>query len=104
MITKLKVKEDAVMQWQVKAVNPTTNLKVEIDLSLPKFWETKSLMCNFHVGDSVKGRYDMILGRNLLTVLGLNSKFSTHTIEGDYKTLKESITPTVDLGTHEFNI
>ena len=31
--------------------------------------------------DSYKGRHDMILGRDILTALGLNIKSSGHTIE-----------------------
>ena len=41
-----------------------------------------------HVYDSTEGRYDMILGRDLLTVLGLYSKMSEQVItvgDGPYK-------------------
>ena len=59
------------------------------------------MMWNCCVDDSDKGRYDMILGRYLLTALWLNLKFSDHIIEADYGTFKGSTTPTVDLGTYE---
>ena len=38
---------------------------------------------NFHVDESDKGRYDIILGRDLLTALVLNLKFSDHVIKVD---------------------
>ena len=40
-------------------------------------------MWNFHVDDSAKGRYDIIVGEDLLTELGLNLIFSEHVIEAD---------------------
>ena len=52
--------------------------------------------------DSTKGIYDMILGRDILTSLGLNIEFSDHIIEaydGPFKVSTETI---VDLGTYEF--
>ena len=38
--------------------------------------------------DSAKGKYNMILGRALLTDLGLNLKLSEHLIEAYGRTLK----------------
>ena len=43
---------------------------------------------NFHVYDSTKGRYDMILDREILMELGLNLKLYYHGIEADDGTLK----------------
>ena len=51
--------------------------------------------------DSAKGRRDMILGRYLLTGLGLNLKLSDHVIEADDRPFKASTTPAVDLVTYE---
>ena len=44
----------------------------------------------------------MILGRDLLTWLKLNSKFSEHVIEADDGTFQGSTTPAIDLGTYTF--
>ena len=49
--------------------------------------------------DSYKGRYDMILGRDLWTELGLNLKLSDYVIESDDETFNGSTTTMVDLGT-----
>ena len=48
--------------------------------------------------DSTKGRYDIILGRNILTELGLNLEFIEHVIKADDGTFKGDTTPMVDLG------
>ena len=53
-----------------------------------------------HEYDSAKVRYDMILGIDLLTALGLNIKSSYHIIEADYGTCKGYMAPMVDLGTY----
>ena len=47
----------------------TTNLKVKIDFTLPALSTTEIVMWKFHVDESAKSRYDMILGRDILTVL-----------------------------------
>ena len=46
------------------------------------------MMWNFHVDDSAKAIYDMILGRNQLKSFGINQKFSDHVIEADNGTFK----------------
>ena len=57
---------------------------------------------NFHVDDSSKGRYYIILGRYLLTTLGLNIQNNYHVIGSYDGPFKESKAPMVDLGTYEF--
>ena len=53
----------------------TTSKKEDIDLCLPEFSATKIITWKFHVEKSTIGRYGMILGRDLLTTLGLDFKF-----------------------------
>ena len=88
------------MQWTTQAVNITTNLKVKIDFTLPVLSTTNVVTWNFHVDDSTKGRYNIILGRYLLKELGLNLKFSEHVIKADDGPFNGSTTPLVDLGTY----
>ena len=71
------------MQWNTQSGNIMTYLKVKIDFTLPVLSATNSVTWNFHVDDSAKGRCDMILGRDLLTELGLNLEFSKHVIKAD---------------------
>ena len=55
------------MQWHTQAGSISTNMKVKIDFTLPELSTTKIVTWKFHVDDSDKGRYDIILGRYLLT-------------------------------------
>ena len=52
--------------------------------------------------DSAKVRYEMILGRYVLTALGLNLKISYHVIEEDDGPLKGLTALIADLGRYEF--
>ena len=80
LMEKLNPKRYDVMQWQTRAGSNNTDLKVKIDFTLPKLSAMKIVMWNCHVDDSDKVRYNMILGRYLLTGLVLNLKLSDHVI------------------------
>ena len=67
LITKLKTKDDCLMQWQTKSVNITTNFKSRIYFTLPDFSTTRIMMQDCHVDDYNKGRFDMIMDRDILT-------------------------------------
>ena len=54
--------------------NITTNLKVAIDFTLLEPSAMNVVMWKCHVNDSTNGRYDMILGRDILTELWSNFK------------------------------
>ena len=69
VITKLTPKEEDVIQWHTLPSNITTKLKVKIDFSIPGFSTTEIEKWNFHVDDSAKCRYDMILRTYILTAL-----------------------------------
>ena len=66
---KLNPDIDYVMQWNTQAGNITTNLMINIYFALPALSAANFLTWKFHVDDSAKGRYDMILVRDLLTKL-----------------------------------
>ena len=80
----------------------TANIKVKMYFTLPELRVTKHLTWNCHVDDSAKGIHDIILGRYILTALGLNIKLSYHVIEADYEPFKSSTVPMVDLGMYSF--
>ena len=63
LIQKLTSEEDNVMQFHTQVGSITKNLKVNIDFTLPELSATKTVTWNFHVDDSAKGRYNIILGR-----------------------------------------
>ena len=56
----------------------------------------------WHVDDSVKGIYDMILVIYILTELGLNIKLYDHVIEAGDRLFKGLKAPMVGLGMYEF--
>ena len=55
------------MQCHTQVGNITTNLKVKIVYTVPELSATELVTWNCHVDDSSKGRYDIVLGRYLLT-------------------------------------
>ena len=59
-------------------------------------------MWKCHVNDSTKGRYNMMLVRDLSTELVFNLELSEHVIEAFDGNFKGSTTPMVDLGKYEF--
>ena len=65
--TILKTKKCYVIQYHKQAGNLTTNPKLKIDYTLTEFSVSNIVMLKYCVDDSAKGRYDMILGRYLLT-------------------------------------
>ena len=62
------------MKWHTQAGNITTNLKVKIDLTLPEFSATEMMKWNYHVDESAKDRYDIILVREELYIIGTEYK------------------------------
>ena len=88
----------------IQARKFTTSKKANVYFFLPKFSVTKIVTWKCHVGNSANGRYDMILGRDLLTAMVLDIKFSENFIigrEGIYKGCSE---PMVDVSNYYFNI
>ena len=88
LIEKLRPEKDDPMQWNTQARNITTNLKVKIDFVLPALSATNVVTWNFHVDEYANVRYDMILGKDVITELGLNLKSSEHVSKGDDGTFK----------------
>ena len=66
-VQKLSHEKYAVVQRQNEARNITTNIKVNVDFTLPALSATNVVTWNYHADDSTKGGYDMILARDLLT-------------------------------------
>ena len=90
------------MRWHTQAINITTNLKVKVDFTLPALSVMNVGMCRCHVDNSAKGRYNMILVRDVLTKLRLNLKLYQHFIESDDGPFNGSTAHMVDLGTYIF--
>ena len=67
LVKKLIPEKDDLVQWYAQAGNITTNLKVNGYFTLLALIATNVVMWKFHMDYSTKVRYDMILGRYLLT-------------------------------------
>ena len=80
--------------------NLTTSIKVKTDFTLHEFSATNIVTWECHVDDSNIGRYNMILGRYILTALVLNIKNSKHVIKAGDGPLKESTSPMINLATY----
>ena len=92
------------MQWHTQDRNIITNLKVQGGFTLPVISATDVVMWDCHGDEYAKGRYDMILGQDLLSELVLNLKLSEQVIKADNGTFKGSTTPMVDLVTYILKI
>ena len=68
--------------WKTQAGKFTTPKKVNIEFFLPEFSVTKIVTWECHVNEYTISRYEMILGRDLLTALGLDINFSENVIIG----------------------
>ena len=62
LFEKLRLEKGDVMQWHTQAGNITTNIRVKVDFTLSKLSTMNVMTWRFHVDDSAKGRYNMILG------------------------------------------
>ena len=102
LIQKIIPKIENVMQWHMQAGNITTNQHVKRYLTLSEHSATQIVTRNCHVDDSAKGKYYMILGRDLLTALGLNLKVCDHGIEAYGAHFKVYAAPMVGMGMYEF--
>ena len=83
--------------------NLTTNHIVKIGFTFLEFSTIKIVMWNCHVDDSTKIRYNLILGRYLLTSLRLYLEFSNTVIEGGNGPFEIFTASMVDLGTYDFD-
>ena len=64
-VEKLCPEKYSVMHWQAGII--TTSFNVKIEFTLPALIATNVVTRKFHVDDSAKYRYDMILVRYVLT-------------------------------------
>ena len=102
MVNKIIPEKDAAMRWQTQAGNITTNIKVNVDFNLPALSAKNVVTWKCQVDGSAKGRYDQILGRDILTELVLNLKCYNCIIRADGGHFIGATTPMVDLGAYLF--
>ena len=88
--------------WETQAGKSTTSRKVNVDFCLTELSATNIATWKCHVDESTNGRYDMILGRDLLTTLGLDLKFSENIMIGGKGPYEGCSAPIVDLNYYDF--
>ena len=87
-VRKLCMKNDATTSWITKGGNFQTSKKCKTTFILKEFFENKSIEWDLHV-DSTPGphQYDMILGHNVLSKLGITLNFKDQTMTWDDLTI-----------------
>ena len=85
MVHRLKKKSSKTTTWQTKAGTFQTSSKVTCKFTLPEFHQNKDITWKMYVDESDKeeSRYDMIIGRDLLTELGIEFSFKKGTMSWD---------------------
>ena len=68
--------------WNTAAGNFKTTKTVKADFKLPEFYTNRIINWKFHVTSSL-GRYDMILGRDILNELEMGTDFKTKKMTWD---------------------
>ena len=81
---KLRVKRSPTTStvWTTPAGELKTNSKVKAQFTIPELHDNKLLEWDLHVAADM-GAYDMIIGRDILSFLGIDIKFSNLTVEWD---------------------
>ena len=69
--------------WTTPAGELKTQQKVRSQITIPELHSDRVIDWNFHVTESL-GAYDMIIGRDMMEFLGIDIRFSNHTIEWDF--------------------
>ena len=87
-VRKLRMQKDTTTNWITKGGNFQTSKKCKTTFILKEFFENKSIEWNLHV-DSTPGphHYDMILGHNVMSDLGIMLDFTDQTMTWDDSTI-----------------
>ena len=75
---------------------------MSVDFGLPEFSATKIVTWKCHVDKTTNGRYDMILGRDLLDALGLDINFSEKVTIGGEGPYEGCLATMVDASNYDF--
>ena len=85
-VTKLRKNKGSTQQWSTPAGPMSTGETVKAQFTLPELQDDKIIEWNLHVTDNL-GANDMIIGRDILEFLGINLRFSDHTVEWGHVTI-----------------
>jgi hypothetical protein len=73
-------------QWHTSAGTFDTTKKAQVQFILPELHEGRTIVYKAHIAKQL-GRYDMILGRDLLKELGIKLDFGDETVTWDEMTI-----------------
>jgi hypothetical protein len=93
LVRRLKQKDDKPSNWSTKAGSFKTTKTCKVHFTLPAFHEKRNISWTAYVDntDKLTSRYDMIIGRDLISELGMTFRFDTLMMEWDNAT-----TPMID--------
>ena len=79
VVKKLTKKNCSTTRWSTKTGSLKTNKKCKIKFILPEFHPNREIKWSAYVDDnsSLKSRYDLIIGRDMINELGIDFLFST---------------------------
>ena len=80
IVRKHKLYKTAPKQWNTAAGVVSTKYKTRIQFNLPEFYESKVIQCYAHVFQN-KMNYDMIIGRDLMSILGIIIDFEKKSVK-----------------------
>ena len=80
VVHKLRKRTDEAEEWTTAAGTFFTTATCQVDFLLPELSHTRSVKLKVHVTDKSMGTYSMILGRDILTELGIDILFSSRMI------------------------
>ena len=82
-VKRLRVRDKSTTKWRTAAGPIETTSKCRIQFSLPELSPTRLVTWPVHVDINDRIPYDMIIGRDLRSELGIMLDFSHHTIHWD---------------------
>ena len=86
LASKLRIKKSKVVNWATLAGSVTTASEAAVEFSLPEFYEDRTLKYNVHLTKKLKN-YDLIIGRDLLSCMGMDINFSNSTCSWDERSI-----------------
>ena len=100
---KMRVKDKA-RTWKTKGGNFLTSHTAKVDFILPELDPTKIVTWKCHVDDSddPNPRYDVIIGRDLLSELGMLIDFKNFCVKCEGGAYDGCTAPMVDLNEYTF--
>jgi hypothetical protein len=82
----LKVKEEISQMWKMAAGNFTTGKQTKLQFKLPELHETRLMEVKVHLTD-LKSNYDMIIGNDVLALLGLKLNYEDMSVEWEQNSI-----------------